>query len=609
MIRRLPFSIQWLLVIPLLLSNLSCQTASDPADTVLLNANVLTVDETFSTVEAVAIRDGRILATGSTAEMERRIGPQTEVIDAEGATVIPGIIEQHLHSAAAVQREYTTPFAYRQFSSIDEIQQWVGEQTEQVDPTVWIQIPRTDLPHLREGRIPTPEELTTAAPDHPAIFNWQYADMQIQVLNRAALAAAGIDRSTEPPEGGTIETDASGEPTGVLRNSGSLITSHLSRNDIPDDALLDELERLHKVYLSTGITSIGERAANPAIYRLYEELKQQQRLRVRTVVTLRISPEGDAEQMEDQLSDIPIDPTQGDAWLKPGPLKLAVDGGALFGTAWMRDSYNDASRDYYRVREDPYHGALQSGQTAETLPDWLYNAIHTGHRLGWQMSAHITGDAGVDAVLDAVEASQETLGRDDLRFNLIHAYFVHPDIADRVVRLGVGVDTQPAWHYLASDELSKVWPQEWMNRFIGLRNWLDAGATVSINTDHMFGFDPDRSLNPFHPFRTMATAVTRETVRGNVYAPDQSVSREEALRMMTIDAAWLSFDEESKGSIEPGKLADLVLLSAPYLEVPEDQIASIHSRLTMVDGDILHEDSSNPVRRRTGEFPTAAFTD
>ncbi|MGM0507384.1 MAG: amidohydrolase [Bacteroidota bacterium] len=596
--RWLPPATRWLLLLPLLLLTLSCRTDLDPADTVILNAHILTVDETFSTAEAVAVRDGRILATGSTAEVERHTGPQTEVIDAEGATVIPGIIEQHLHSAAAVQREYTTPFAYRQFSSIDEIQQWVEQQTEQVEPSVWIQIPRTDLPHLREGRIPTPEELTDAAPDHPAIFNWQYADMQIQVLNRAALDAAGIDSTTEPPNEGTIETDASGQPTGVLRNSGSLVSSHLSRNEISDETLLDELERLHKIYLSTGITSIGERAANPEIYRLYEDLKQQERLRVRTVVTLRISPEGDEEEMETQLSEIPIDPNQGDEWLKPGPLKLAVDGGALFGTAWMRDPYNEASRDYYRVQEEPYHGALQAGQTAETLPDWLYNAIHTGHRLGWQMSAHITGDAGVDAVLDAVEASQETLERDDLRFNLIHAYFVHPDIAERVVRLGVGVDTQPAWHYLASDELSKVWPREWMNRFIGLRNWLDAGATVSINTDHMFGFDPERSLNPFHPFRTLATAVTRETIRGNVYAPDQSVSREEALRMMTIDAAWLSYDEEKKGSIEQGKLADLVILSEPYLEVPDDEIASIHSRLTMVGGDILHEDASNPVRRR-----------
>ncbi|MEX1212539.1 MAG: amidohydrolase [Balneolaceae bacterium] len=595
--RRYPSPIHWLLLLPFLALTLSCQPTVTPADTVLLNAHVLTVDEHFTTVEAIAIREGRILATGSTTEMEKWIGSTTHVLDAEGATVIPGIIEQHLHSAAAVQREYTTPFAYRQFSSIGEIQQWVQEQTEQVDPSIWIQIPRTDLPHLREGRIPAPDELTEAAPNHPVIFNWQYADMQIQVLNRAALDAAGIDRSTEPPAGGTLETDSAGDPTGILHNSGSLVAPYLSRNEIPEEALLDELERLHTIYLSTGITSIGERAANPEIYRLYDLLNQQERLRVRTVVTLRISPEGDAGQMEEQIRALPIDPTQGDEWLKPGPLKLAVDGGALFGTAWMRDPYNDASRDYYRVHDDPYHGALQSGQTAETLPDWLFQAIHTGHRLGWQMSAHITGDAGVDAVLDAVEASRDELGRDDLRFNLIHAYFVHPDIADRVVRLGVGVDTQPAWHYLAIDELSNVWPREWMNRFIGLRNWLDAGAVVSINTDHMFGFDPDRSLNPFNPFLTLATAVTRETIRGNVYAPDQAVSREEALRMMTIDAAWLSFDEENKGSIEPGKLADLAILSAPYLEVPDDEISSIRARLTMVDGAVLYEDSLNPVRR------------
>ena len=186
------------------------------------------------------------------------------------------------------------------------------------------------------------------------------------------------------------------------------------------------------------------------------------------------------------------------------------------------------------------------------------------------MVAHVTGDAGVDTVLDAIEAAQATPGEHrgpdlamkDRRHTLLHAYFANAASAARAAKLGVPIDTQPAWYYKDADALLPALGAPRLEHFIGIRTWLDAGAHVAINTDHMFGLDPNTSLNPFNPFLTIATAVTRRTEGGQVIGPNETITRQQALRMMTIEAARLSFDEARKGSIEVGKLADLTMLSA-----------------------------------------------
>jgi predicted amidohydrolase YtcJ len=192
-------------------------------------------------------------------------------------------------------------------------------------------------------------------------------------------------------------------------------------------------------------------------------------------------------------------------------------------------------------------------------------------------------------VLDAVEAANADSPITDRRYTLIHAYFPHPDAAARAARLGVAVDTQPAWLYKDGDSLLKALGPDRMKRFIGLKTWRDAGLKVALNADHMQGFDPLGSLNPYHPFLAMYVAVSRKTQGGQVIGADQAVSREDALRMTTIDAAWLSFDEKQRGSIEVGKLGDLAMLSDDYLTVAEDRIKDIRSVLTVVGGKVVYE--------------------
>jgi predicted amidohydrolase YtcJ len=215
--------------------------------------------------------------------------------------------------------------------------------------------------------------------------------------------------------------------------------------------------------------------------------------------------------------------------------------------------------------------------------------VRTGHRLGWQMCAHVTGDGGVDAVLDAVEAADADQPIRDRRFTLIHAYFPNATAARRAARLGVIVDTQPAWYYKDADALVEGLGEPRMRPFIGLAEWLRFGVKVTLNTDHMFGLDKDASLNPFNPFLTLYAAVTRTTEGGHVIGKSQAVTRADALRMMTINAAYVSFDEKKKGSIELGKLGDLTVLSDDYLSCPAERIKEIRALATVRGGEVLYE--------------------
>jgi predicted amidohydrolase YtcJ len=201
----------------------------------------------------------------------------------------------------------------------------------------------------------------------------------------------------------------------------------------------------------------------------------------------------------------------------------------------------------------------------------------------------VTGDAGVDAVLDAIEASNADSPVAPRRYNLIHAYFPNDETAKRVARLGVVVDTQPAWFYKDGDALLDALGPQRMERFIGVQTWRKGGAKVVLNADHMQGFDPDTSLNPYNPFLAMQTAITRKTESGRVIGPQQRITREEALRMFTIDAAWMSFDETRKGSIEVGKLADVAVLTGDFEKTPESNLNKLRAQVTIVGGRIVHQ--------------------
>ncbi|HVR71479.1 MAG TPA: amidohydrolase [Vicinamibacteria bacterium] len=563
------------LVAAALLAAPAARPADAPADLVLVNGRVLTVDAAFRVAEAVAIRDGVFVVVGTNEEARALAGERTRVIDAGGRTVVPGLIDSHVHALGVAEAEARGGF--RDLRTIGEIQAWFREKTAGAPEGQWVWSPRVFPTRLAERRLPTREELDAAAPRHPVVVDAAYAF----VVNTAALEAAGIGEATPAPPGGAIVKDAGGRPTGLLRNVGAL----LDRYRVPGrpERLLAALEDVHRHYNAAGITSVIERGADLAGYRAYRQLHAEGRQRVRATVTVRVASDGTVEGTEAFVRSLPFRFGDGDDRLRVGPLKIVADGGILAGTASMREPYGPRAAALYGVADPGYRGFL-------TLPaEKMRNVVRVAHRLGWQVVAHVTGDAGVDAVLGAFAAADADRPIRDRRFTLLHAYFPTPAVARRAAALGVGIDTQPAWYYKDADALLSALGEARLRPFIGLADWLRGGVKVAINTDHMFGMDPNGSLNPYNPFLTLYVAVTRRTEAGQVIGPEQAVSREDALRMMTVNAAWLSFEEHRKGSIEAGKLGDLAILSDDLLSCPPERIKDIRAVTTVLGGEVVHQ--------------------
>jgi predicted amidohydrolase YtcJ len=554
------------------------QNVTPPADLVLLDARILTVDETFRTAAALAVRDGRFVAVGSNDEVRRHIGPATQVVEGQGRTVVPGFIDTHVHALDVAGAEATQPFV--NLRSIPELQAWLRAEASRRPKGSWIWTPRTFPTRLREHRLPTRGELDTAAPDHPVVVDSAYAFS----LNTAALRGAGIARDSVSPAGGAIVKDASGEPTGLLRNAGGLLARF---RPAPPERPLETLERVHRRYLTVGITSVIERGATLPGFDTYRTLRDAGRLHVRATITIRVPGAGDAIAVQRFVDGLPFKFGDGDEWLKAGPLKLVADGGILIGTSFMRKPFGRGARSLYAIDDPEDRGFLT------LTPAQLAAATAIIHRAGWQMVAHVTGDAGVDVVLDAIAAAQRDSPGTDRRHTVIHGYFVNPESAARAARLGVMVDTQPAWHYKDGDALARGLGADRLARFIGLKTLRQAGVDVAINTDHMFGLDENDAMNPFNPLLTIYAATTRRTESGRVLGPDEAVTRQEALRMMTSAAARFSFDEKHRGSIEPGKLGDFAILDDNFMTVPADRLRTMRVDLTVIGGRVAFQRSKS----------------
>jgi predicted amidohydrolase YtcJ len=558
-----------------------------PVDLIVVNAKVLTVDPGNTQAEALAIRGNTFAAVGTTESIRRMAGPQTRVIDAGGRTVVPGFIESHVHATGAARGEVSQAFI--QLHSIQEIKDWVRARASEAGSGGWVRLPRVDVTRIREGRLPNKADLDEAAPNNPAVYTWQYANRNIQVLNDAAIKRAKIGKATVAPKGCTLHFAPGGEFTGRMENCQSLLD--IPERQVTEPEYLDSLAALMKKYNEVGITSIGERSSNAKGFRDYQQLKAQGRLPVRARVTIRIDTGDNSEAgFERIITGLGVKYDEGDEWVRVGPLKIGVDGGALYGTAVMREPYPASSHELYGITDPKYSGEFGRGQGLTA--DGVKNYVRVGNRLGWQLSSHVTGDRGVDIVLDAIEAANKEQSMLDKRYNLIHAYFASADTARRAASLGAIVDTQPMWFYKDGDALLKALGPKYMNTFIGAKTWKDNGVTVALNADHMQGFDPVGALNPYHPLLAMQAAITRKTQGGQLIGPDERISRLDALRMTTINAAYIGFEEKKKGSIEVGKLADLAILTADFLTVPEDQIMNIKSYMTIVDGKVVHEAQS-----------------
>jgi hypothetical protein len=550
------------------------------ADTVLLDGKILTVDAKNSVVEALAIRDGRVLVVGSNATVRKYVGDKTKVIRLGGKTVIPGIVATHCHAVGVARGSLGQPHV--ELLSIDDIQQWLRRRAKELPPGRWLQVPRADITRLKERRHPTPAELDAACSTHPVIFT----AARKSVLNSLGFKTVGSSSETKSIPGGRIIRDDAGNPR-LIAGGSSYLRKFNPRAEPSEEETLQALKHVHRLYNKTGITSIFERALTPGQFELYAKLKQAGDLSVRTTATFRSSFRS-GTAVETYTKQLGLKTGDGDDWLRVGPLKITVDGGIHWGNTFLREPYGQQRIDFY-VHDDPkYRGDLN--YSVERMTE----IFRAGHQLGWQMCCHVTGDAGVDAVLDALEAVDVEFSISDRRFTLVHAYFPADDSIRRAKKLGVCVDTQAPLYFKDSDAMAEVYGTAWAERFIGIGDWLRGGVPTAINGDHMMGLDRDTSMNAYNPFLWLYVAVTRRNRGGRVYGAWQKVSRRQALRCITINGAYLAFDEKKKGSLEPGKFADLAVLDRDYLSCPDDEIRRISVTLTILDGQVVYRAGPQP---------------
>jgi hypothetical protein len=535
------------------------------ADLILHSGKIVTVDSTFSIVEAVAVKDGRIVAVGRTADiLARERGPKTQVIDLKGQTVLPGLTDTHMHPTGASLSELSSPFAV--LHSYADIQNFIRQQAAKTPKGEWIQVPKTFPGRLAEMRMPD-RQVLDATLDHPVFYDASYASS----VNSYALKMAGITKDTVAPANSKIGRDVHGEPNGILAGRATSLLKNLPRaREFTELEQLDALEQMLKRYAAAGLTSIGDRATSAQAFGLYSTLKAQNKLPVRVVMTARL------RQSEIQGSSWVTG--QGDDWLKWGSFKVGLDGGMNAGTAYMREAYGEFATQLYGFH-DPANRGLINFTQAE-----LDAIMRIARDKGWQLSAHSQGGGAVDALLTTFE----TLNRDKpigpSRSHLIHASFMSQEAIARSRKMGTLVDVQPDWLHFDGFSLSKVMSPEAMRYFIPLRSMVNAGVIFAGGSDHMVGWDKNTAINAYNPILGMWIAITRKTTQGVVIHPEEKLTREEALKMYTIWAAYLQHSEKERGSIEVGKLGDFVVVDRDYLTCPEDDIRKMEPVMTIVAG-------------------------
>ena len=347
------------------------------------------------------------------------------------------------------------------------------------------------------------------------------------------------------------------------------------------------LKAMQKKYNEAGLTSTIDRSQGPEGFRVYQTLRQQNQLTVRSTVTYLISGQGTPDQVRQEVERIPFVTGMGDEWFRVGPIKVVADGGILIGTAYLREPYG-AHTAIYGYDDPEYRGVLSVPR------ENLIEMARVANRLGWQMTAHTTGGGATDALLDAYEAANRDRPIADRRFTVTHGNFPNAQAIQRARRLGVAFDSQPAWLHLDGAAIKDVFGLERMRDFLPLKSMFDAGVIVAGGSDHMIRFDSRTAINPTIRFSECGWRSRARRRDGATLGPEQTVTREQALRMWTLNGAWMSFEEKTKGSIEPGKLADMVVISKDYLRCPVDEIKDIDALLTVVGGQVVYRNAMQP---------------
>lgn len=553
----------------------ACRQRPRP-DLVLHHGKIVTVDPGFRIAEALAVKGGRILAVGSNAEILALAGPETQRLDLGGKTVLPGLIDSHTHPVGAAMYEFDHPVP--DMETIADVLAYVKSRAEALPPGEWISVSQVFITRLKEQRYPTREELDRVAPKHPVVFRTG-PDAS---LNSLALKLSGIDRNFRITDGkpGRIERDPkTGEPTGIVRSAARFIKVRPSGKQPASEDYLARLKMLLADYNSVGITSIVDGDASDQEVELYRQLKQRGELTCRTFIALSVDAQMPFEQIQERLRQAarsPLHHYDNMLWLRGA--KSYLDGGMLTGSAYMRQPWGVSK--VYAIDDPNYRGMLY------IEPDKLYRIMREALANGLQFTAHSVGDGAVHAFLDACERiARNDFPVRDKRPCITHSNFMSLEAVRKMAELGVVANMQPAWLWLDAATLLKQFGSERLAYFQPYRTIFQLGAIAGGGSDHMQKIGSLRSINPYNPFLGMWVTLTRRARwLGEPLHPEQAITREQAIRFYTINNAYLTFEEKEKGSLEPGKLADFIVLDRDILTCPADEIKDIQVMATWLGG-------------------------
>jgi predicted amidohydrolase YtcJ len=546
------------LVVAALTSSTALAQAA-PADLIIRNAHIVTVDPNFSTASAAAIRDGKFIAVGSDAAVLKTRGPKTRVVDLHGGTVLPGFNDTHVHLTAG--KDLETQVDLTNIHSIRQIQSAISARAKQLKPGEWVVGTRGWWEYqLAEGRLPTRADLDAAAPDNPVSIPGPH----YIIVNSLALKLAGVTRNTPDPQGGEIYKDANGEPTGLLMdNAGRFVRKFMPT---PTQAQqLAGMKRILALVNSHGLTSAGDPSGSVEDAAMYRRRRDNGQLTVRVDFAYNVDPAEPLDKAEAELKALPRPGSDGDGMFRADEIgETGLDGAEL--TAMLEHDY--PGRPGYR--------GLQKVPTEQFK---RFAALVA--KYGYRLRPHAVGDAAIDEALDAFEFANAQTPIVNRRWMIDHAFLLGPQHYQRVKRLGLIINSQYMHNYQLGELILKAWKRPLADRSEPYAEWLRNGVMFAGGSDGPISYHAE-------PLLEVYGEVTRGTGWGGRLGPDQGISRADAIRSVTINGAYTSFEEKVKGSIEPGKYADFVLLSGDILKVPAERIRDLKVVATILGGRVVY---------------------
>jgi predicted amidohydrolase YtcJ len=530
------------------------------SDIVLINGHVMTVDTLNPVASAVAIRAGRVVHVGTDADARQAAGARAEVIDLRGRTATPGLNDAHAHPMMVGEALLDLDVTPEAVGSVSGIVAAVRGNAQTAKPGSWIVGRGYDQARMSDQRHPNRHDLDDVTPDNPVLL-WR-ACHHIAAVNSKALAIAGITADTRDPEGGTIDRDDRGEPTGVLRESAiDLVRQHMPEPS--EDEIMRALQAAGQAFLRTGVTSTVEAGIRePKEMSAYQRLRQSGTLPVRTYLMMMI------DETLDHMAQLGIRTGFGDEWLRIGPAKLFLDGSIGGRTARMRM---------------PFEGEAENVGLWMEPPDVMKAKVIKAHSLGFQVGVHAIGDAAIDLILDAYEEAQQKFPRQNLRHRIEHCSIVDLETIQRIKRVGAVPIPGISFLFYFTSAYRQNLGDDRLRYSVGMRTYADQGIVAAASTD--------APVVPVSATTGIGMMMSRIDVNGYKIWPEEIVDLDTAIRAYTLNGAYASFEEPIKGSLEPGKLGDVTVFETDLREVAPTEMKAVAVDYTISEGRVAYDRS------------------